>query len=179
MARRLLALTLSLAALAVALTAGHGAAAPSARAAGLVNLEAAIVRELNRVRAAHGLRPLSVAQGLETAAAGHSASMLTTGVFEHASADGTSFGDRIRRTYPARGFRSWTVAENLLYNTGMMSAGAAVEAWLESPPHRANMLSAAFREVGVGAAYTQSARGDFGRGAALVITIDFGARSSG
>lgn len=153
------------------------AAAPAAATARAATLEIGIVRELNRVRIEHGLAPLGVSSGLATAAAGHSAAMVRSGLFDHTSADGTSFAKRVVRSYPVKGFASWTVGENLLFDSGDIDARGAVQAWMDSPPHRANMLNPSFREVGVGALKAEMAGGDFGGGPALVITLDFGART--
>ena len=115
--------------------------------------------------------------GLTQAALGHSAGMLRSGLFDHTSADGTPFDKRVLRSYPTRGFSSWTVGENLLFDSGELDAAGAVQAWMDSPPHRENMLNAAFREVGVGALQSTAGRGDFGDGPVTVITLDFGART--
>lgn len=159
---------------AIAAPAGaNGAAASTARA---VSLESGIVRELNRVRAQHGLAPMKVSAGLTQAALAHSAAMLRTGIFDHTSADGTTFDRRVLRSYPTKGFAAWTVGENLLYDSGGLDAAGAVQAWMDSPPHRENMLSTGFREVGVGALSSPTGSGDFGTGPVTVITLDFGAR---
>jgi uncharacterized protein YkwD len=152
------------------LAVAGGAAAGSNAAgegAGLPELEAAILGELNAVRAERGLRPLLSSRGLQAAARSHSRAMLETGAFRHESADGTAFSDRIRRFYPSRGFRSWSVGENLLYSSGEPPAREAVAAWLDSPSHRRNMLSPSWREAGVGIS--------LGAGASFV-TVDFGTR---
>ena len=98
-------------------------------------LEAAVVREMNRVRGVHGLRPLRAAPSLRSAARDHSLSMLELGYFSHDSADGTAFSDRIKRHYTSRGWRSWSVGEALLASQGKtVDAPAIVAAWLASPP---------------------------------------------
>jgi uncharacterized protein YkwD len=144
---------------------------------GLPSLEAQIVVELNAVRAARGLRPLSLARGLQASARNHSRTMLQQGFFRHDSPDGTRFSDRIRRFYPAHGFRSWSVGENLLYHTAELPPAEAIAAWLRSPPHRRNMLSPQWREVGVGALWSAAAPGEFVDASVSVVTVDFGVRS--
>lgn len=172
---------LSLIVLVVAVTAtlvGSASAAPvSARAERVSSLEQSILRELNAVRSGRGLRPLSRSKGLTAAAVGHSRSMLTAGYFSHTSGNGTSFSDRIRRSYGSRGFATWTVGENILFDSDAVDATATIAAWLASPPHRRNLLSAAWRDVGIGVARTGAAPGVFGGGSAWVITMDFGSRS--
>lgn len=140
-------------------------------------LEASVVRELNRVRAAHGLNGLRPAPKLRTAALVHSKAMLDLGFFGHESADGTPFSDRIRRYYSSRGWRSWSVGEALLASHDPATGAAAiVAAWLDSPPHREIVLSRSWRDVGIGALYAAAAPREFGGAQALVVTADFGLR---
>jgi uncharacterized protein YkwD len=138
---------------------------------------ALLLTAVNNVRETHGLTPLRASVELERAARAHSVAMLTSGRFAHTSADGTSFGARVRRYYSPTGFASWTAAENLLTSTSVLSAQRAVALWLQSPPHRRNLLDPALRDAGIGAAFTRSARGDFGRGGAWVVTLDLGHRT--
>jgi uncharacterized protein YkwD len=68
-------------------------------------------------------------------------------------AGGGSFIDRIRRTGYLRHARRWTVGENLAWGTHRSSAPRAITTmWMNSPGHRANILSPSFREVGIGLA---------------------------
>ena len=140
-------------------------------------LEVAVVRALNQVRAEAGLKPVKMSQSLRSAARGHSVSMLELGFFGHESADGTAFSERIRRHYTNRGWRMWSVGEALLASPGATADPAAiVEAWLESPPHRAIILSPSWRDAGIGALYAPDAPREFGGSATIVVTADFGLR---
>jgi uncharacterized protein YkwD len=140
-------------------------------------LEGGIVRELNRVRGADGLRPLRVAPSLRTAARGHSRAMLQHGFFGHESHDGTSFSDRIRRHYSTRGWDSWSVGETLLASHGgRIDAAAVVKSWLQSPPHRKVIMSPTWRDAGIGVLFTPVAPAVFGGTEAVVVTADFGLR---
>src|SRR5690242_9725195 len=80
-------------------------------------LEQGILREATRVRAAHGLRALLSSRALQASAAYQSRILLQQGVFDHDTALGGSFGDRLRRFYPIGGARTWSVGENLLWST--------------------------------------------------------------
>jgi uncharacterized protein YkwD len=51
-----------------------------------------------------------------------------------------------------------------------------VEAWLDSPPHRTIVLSATWRDAGIGALHAAAAPNEFGGTAAVVVTADFGLR---
>jgi uncharacterized protein YkwD len=142
-----------------------------------VTLEAAVVREMNRVREARGLDPLSVSPSLRTAARDHSRSMLESGFFSHESVDGTAFSDRIRRHYTNRGWRFWSVGETLLANQGQtIDARQVVEDWLESPPHREIILSSTWKDAGIGALFAPTAPNEYGGAATIVVTADFGLR---
>jgi uncharacterized protein YkwD len=172
----------TLAALAVVLatvlvTAPTAAPAQSANVERRAPLEVAVVKVLNRVRADAGLRPLRSSPSLRTAARGHSVAMLELGFFSHESADGTAFSERIRRHYTNRGWRTWSVGEALLASAGTtLEPDAIVEAWLESPPHRAIILSPTWRDAGIGALFAPDAPKEFGGSATIVVTADFGLR---
>ncbi len=46
----------------------------------------------------------------------------------------------------------WTVGENLAWGTDSLSSpGAIMAAWMASPGHRTNILTADYREIGIGA----------------------------
>jgi uncharacterized protein YkwD len=140
-------------------------------------LQAALVTQINNFRAARGLSRLRVSPALTTAANGHSAQMARLGYFSHNSANGTSFSQRIAQVYPARGFRSWSVGENLVWGGPDIGAARAFRLWLSSAPHRANLLSPRWREIGLGAVHSTSAAGVYGGRPATIVTADFGARS--
>src|SRR4029453_2641177 len=125
-------------------------------------LESAVIERINVVRRGRGLRPLRWNGGLASAADYHSHDMAQKGYFEHDSANGTAFWRRIERFYPSRGFRSWTVGENLLWASDTYGASFAVREWMNSPPHRQNLLSRDWREVGIGALTVSSAPGAYG-----------------
>lgn len=140
-------------------------------------LELSIVGRINQIRRSHGLRGLRHNRRLGAAADYHSRDMARRGYFEHESANGTAFWRRIERFYPSRGFRSWTVGENLLWGSDTYGASFAVREWMNSPPHRANILSRDWREVGIGAVTVASAPGEYRGRRVTIVTADFGARS--
>jgi uncharacterized protein YkwD len=146
-----------------------------ARAA-MAALENSVVARMNAMRRSHGLRPLRMSRRLRTAAVFHSTDMGRRGYFEHDSITGTPFWRRIERFYPSRGFSSWTVGENLLWGSDTYDATFAVREWMESPPHRRNILSRDWREVGIGAVFFGRAPGEYGGRSVTIVTADFGAR---
>lgn len=159
-------------------TAGATDATP-ATTERLLGLDAQILTRLNATRVAHGLRPLVVSDDLEKAAVSHSRALVRAGVFQHDSPDGTSFAQRLKRFYTPAGYDSWAAGENLLYNTADIDARSAIQAWLDSPRHRENMLEPDWREVGIGSIHAATAGGTFGGESTWVITMDFGARTGG
>ena len=174
MRRLLCCAALALAALAAAPLAG-GATSATQRDA---RLEQGILKDLNQLRAAHGLRALTLSRELQGAAAFQTRTLLAQGLFEHDTTAGGTFTSRLRRFYPVRGSRSWSVGENLLWSSSALDAGEAIRLWLDSPPHRRNMLDPTWREVGIAGFSADSAPGVYASaGAVEVVTVDFGART--
>jgi uncharacterized protein YkwD len=48
--------------------------------------------------------------------------------------------------------------------------------WLNSPDHRKNLLTARWREIGLGAIHVASAPAAYGGREVTIITVDFGVR---
>jgi uncharacterized protein YkwD len=151
-------------------------ASSRARVTSVSGLDSQVVREVNRVRAQHALKPLVRSSSLTRAAANHSRSMATDGYFAHESANGSVFWQRIKSYYSASGHRYWAVGENLVWASPSLTAKRAVEMWMNSPPHRANLLSAKWREIGLSAVYSSDAPGSYQDQAATIVTADFGVR---
>jgi uncharacterized protein YkwD len=138
--------------------------------------EAVLLREINEVRSRHGLPELRSSGSLAAAAEHHSRQMAVRGFFDHDSPDGSAFWKRVERYYPSRGASYWSVGENLAYGSPSLSAGGAVRAWMQSPGHRANLLSSAWREVGLAAVHAESAPGVYDGRKVTIVTADFGVR---
>jgi uncharacterized protein YkwD len=138
-------------------------------------LELDVVARINAQRGARGLKPLRVSRGLTAAATYHSREMGLNGFFEHESVNGAPFWKRIERFYPA-GRSWWAVGENIFYESPDTTARSTVHEWMTSAPHRENILSPEWREIGIGAAHFASAKGTFEGGSVTIVTADFGAR---
>jgi uncharacterized protein YkwD len=150
-------------------------AAPAGAKRGLSALELDIVGRINAQRGARALRPLRVSRGLTAAASAHSRQMGQMGYFEHESFNGAPFWKRIERYYPAgRGY--WSVGENIFWESPDTSGSSAVHEWMSSPPHRQNILTREWRDVGVAAVHFDSAPGAFGGRSVTIVTADFGVR---
>jgi uncharacterized protein YkwD len=135
----------------------------------------AILARMNAARAAHGLRPLRRNPELAVAARHHSLEMARAGYFAHASANGGSFAVRVREWYRVVG-RRWAVGENLLWSTPTIGGLQAVDLWLASPGHRANVLGRSWKDVGCAAVHVAAAPGVYGHQPVTVVTCDFGRR---
>lgn len=123
---------------------------------------------LNAERARRGLKPLKASQQLRRASERHSSAMVRRRFFAHGD-----FLGRIRASGYMAGASSWRVGENIAWGGGPTSAPAnIVRMWMNSPPHRQNILSRSYREIGIGVA-----RGTPRGGAGGTYTTDFGARS--
>lgn len=108
---------------------------------------------INQERDQRGLAPLRDSPRLSDAAQAHAKDMARRNYFSHTSLSGASFVDRIRRTGYLQNVRSWQAAENIAWGTGKLaSPKAIVRSWMNSPGHRANILSASLREIGIGVA---------------------------
>jgi uncharacterized protein YkwD len=108
-------------------------------------VEMASVCMVNEIRAERGLRVLGLERSLTGAAVFHSSDMNLFGYFAHLNLLGQDAGDRAR----AAGYGG-DAGENLARYVG--SAREAVEMWMDSPTHRANVLDARYRAIGVGIA---------------------------
>jgi uncharacterized protein YkwD len=87
---------------------------------------------------------------LSKAARRHAEDMVRHRYFAHNSLSGADFVSRIRRAGYLRKARYWTVGENLAWGDGNRSSPASIlDAWMNSPEHRANILDPAFKEIGV------------------------------
>jgi uncharacterized protein YkwD len=99
--------------------------------------------------------PLAWNDRLEQAAFGHSADMATHDYFAHESQDGRTPADRIG----AAGYAWSAVGENIA--AGYPDVAAVVDGWMSSPGHCANIMTAAFRELGMACA--DNAASQYGR----------------
>jgi uncharacterized protein YkwD len=161
---------------ALALAPATASAHRGATSARQTALEAQLTQQINVIRRGYGLKPLTVSSKLTSAAAAHTREMGADGYFEHDSMDSTPFWKRVARWYASRGWRSWSVGENLVYRSPDVSADSAVEMWMNSPPHRANLLSRSWREIGISAIHFDAAPGEYNGAAITIATADFGFR---
>jgi uncharacterized protein YkwD len=141
----------------------------------LANVQNATLCLLNAERSARRLRPLSANSKLASAAERHSRDMVRRHFFAHDTPGGGGFDKRIVRVGYLRGARGWSIGENIAWGTGTSATPAQiVNQWMNSPPHRANILSRKFAEIGLGVAVGAPQGG--GGLPGLTYTTDFGSR---
>jgi uncharacterized protein YkwD len=156
---------------AAGLVTASALATAHAPAKNLPALNKQIFAAVNRFRTSHGLVALTRSRGLDTAALVHSLDMARRGFFSHNSGDGTVFWRRIGKYYG-----SVDVGENLVWGSAGVSAAAALQEWIKSPPHRRNLRAANWRQLGVSAVVVSNAPGVFHGHRVTIITTDFGVR---
>jgi len=123
----------------------------------------AVLCLLNKTRRARGLRRLRGNARLLKAAVRHSQSMVVRGYFSHDDPAGAGPLDRVRRTGYLSGARAFATGENIGYGQDPTSTPRSImRAWMASTPHRANILTGRFREVGIGGVPGTPGRGSAG-----------------
>jgi uncharacterized protein YkwD len=158
--------------LSLASSAGAGVRQKSSARA----LETGVLAQVNAFRRENKLAPLRLSTALSAAARQHSREMAQRGYFSHSSADGSSFDRRIGRFYPFGSSRYWAVGENLLWSSPTVDPAGALQMWLDSPPHRAILMTARWREIGLSAVHVPAAPGTYGGSEVTIVTADFGVR---
>jgi uncharacterized protein YkwD len=110
---------------------------------------------MNRIRSAYRMHPLRRNPALATIATGQARDMVRGNYFGDQSLSGQSPLARIMAssyTLAPSHVRLLT-AQNIGWGTGPNSTPTGiVSAWMHSPPHRAIILTGAYRDVGVGVA---------------------------
>lgn len=102
-----------------------------------------VVELTNKKRAENGLAPLKINSLLNEAAQRKAGDMFTLNYWAHRSPSGRdpwSFFIEV-------GYKYFYAGENLARD--FMNSGSAVEAWMDSPTHRDNILNNKYEEIGV------------------------------
>jgi uncharacterized protein YkwD len=127
---------------------------------------------LNEQRAAQGVAPLVENVALSSASTGYSQRMVAQGFFAHESPDGGTLVDRLTGAGYLGDDDPWLVGENIGWGqAGLATPRSMVSAWMQSPGHRENLLSADYTEVGLGLALGTPVDQSWG----ATYTTDFGA----
>ncbi|MGL5244370.1 MAG: CAP domain-containing protein, partial [Sarcina sp.] len=116
----------------------------------LDDVQQAIFKIVNRERAKHGKSPLSYDKTMEKYAIMKSKDMITRNYFDHQSPEGKLITEKMN----ADGVKYMTWGENIIYRKGQINVNELaehfMERWMNSPGHRANILSDKFKTIGVG-----------------------------
>ena len=112
------------------------------------DIERHAFEETNRARLKNGLLPFVWDADLCRMARAHSENMGRHNFFSHVGPDGQRLKDRAQ----AAGILHFSlIGENIAYNLGYDDPGTfAVEHWMLSPKHRANILDEHFNAMAVG-----------------------------
>jgi uncharacterized protein YkwD len=144
--RRLAILAAALALLILYLTPTMYAAAPASSSASarpqIGNAESILLDAANRDRAAHGLQPLQWDAALAIAAKAHAERMAQRNTLSHQFPGEPPMQDRAREA----GARFSLIAENVAL--GPTATGIHTQ-WMNSPPHRANLLDRELNAIGI------------------------------
>lgn len=144
----------------------------------LPQVEQHIVEMTNQVRRQQKLPALKVNAMLAKAARAFAQKVATSGTFSH-TADGRTPSQRA----DSAGYKHCDVAENLAmdedirgFDTGTLAV-QAIAGWMNSPPHRANIMRATVSDIGVGVARAPGPKPKFisvelfGQPAAKILTF--------
>lgn len=102
---------------------------------------------LNAYRAEHGLSRVGYSRTLQQAADAYAQRLYAEDFFDHVAPDGSAPADRA----VAAGFCDRRVGENIAYGLNQLgSAEAALQGFINSPAHNANMLRPEWDYVGIG-----------------------------
>jgi uncharacterized protein YkwD len=109
-----------------------------------------VIELTNQQRRIAHLPPLTEARELDRAAQDHAADQVKRGYFSHTTPEGITVSERVQKA-GYDGIGGW---ENIYSGWGKSTASpeAAVDGWMKSPGHRANILNSRVEEIGVGVA---------------------------
>lgn len=128
--------------------AAAGALPPGCAASFNPDYVSQVVDLINQARGQNGLAALTENSQLDSAALSHSVDMACNNFLNHTGSDGSSWYDRVA----GQGYPSNRARENIYAGTpgyGGDPAGA-LDWWLNSAVHRANILNSDVTEVGAG-----------------------------
>ncbi|MBA4066231.1 MAG: CAP domain-containing protein [Isosphaera sp.] len=113
--------------------------------------EQAVIDLTNAERKKADLPPLAAAPKLTAAARGHAANMAKQDKLNH-TLDDKTFADRAKDA----GYKYRALGENIAW--GQAGPKEVVEGWMNSKPHKENILKDEYTEIGVGVA--KNAKGE-------------------
>lgn len=105
-----------------------------------------MLRQVNRVRAQAGVRPLRINPKLMRSAQDHSEDQAYMRHMSHVGSDGSTISTRARDV----GYRFGAIAENVA--AGQRSVGQVMQDWIQSPGHYENLVNRRYQDFGAGMA---------------------------
>lgn len=105
--------------------------------------EEALINLVNKERASRGVKILTFDKSLRAVARSHSEDMFKRGYFSHYSPEGLTIADRALKA----GIDFLVIGENLAYAP---SLDLAHKGLMNSPGHKANILSTDYNKIGIG-----------------------------
>ncbi len=120
-----------------------------------------LLADTNQVRQREGLAPLAMSTQLSEAAYLKAQDMIDKQYWAHTSPDGV----QPWQWFSTVGYRYSVAGENLARN--FSSSQAAVDAWMNSPAHRENLLKSEYRDVGFSVVQGEMA----GRAVSLIVAL--------
>jgi uncharacterized protein YkwD len=170
----LLAAVVLTAALPASASAACGGADASLSSLDTATARGALLCTVNAERTARGLSAYGETATLSQAAQGFGDAMVAQAFFDHVSPAGSTLVSRVREAgwLPATG--TYSIGEAIAWaGTPLDTAAQVVDGWMNSPPHRAILLSDSFREAGLGIAQGIPV----GAGPGATVVLDAGVRN--
>ena len=103
-----------------------------------------VLTAINKTRSQYGLKQLKTNPLLQQAAQAKAIDIFKQQYFQHTSPNNKDFSDFIKET----NYQANRLGENLAKN--ISDPQTLIQSWLDSPPHRDNLLNPYFQEVGLG-----------------------------
>lgn len=118
-----------------------------AQSATTADMEAQVRQQINAIRQQQGLGQLRHHEPLAQVARNYSRRMAEQRFFAHTSPQGDTMVQRVK----SAGIVYLMLGENLFTSTNIpQPVPAAVNGWMNSPGHRANILRSEYQETGIG-----------------------------
>ncbi len=114
----------------------------------ILDMEEETLGQVNLERTSRGLDALVMRTNVRRVARAHSQDMVDRGFFSHTNPDGDGLAERLADG----GVTYRTAGENIAWNNYADPITTAVEGWMASSGHRANILREEFSDSGVGIA---------------------------
>jgi uncharacterized protein YkwD len=121
---------------------------PAPPPAGSYELSLEMINVINSERLNQGLPPLEADEQLTAVALAHAQDMVSRNYFDHVTPEGITLRDRLQ----AQGLEPYWVGENIQRNTDPpdQTVRTAVAWFMDSQPHRDNILHSNFTHIGTG-----------------------------